>query len=79
MTADHVVVAVELGLEGTLERIDSAYELGERSGAWITYRTNMAQEFASGGYIPGGHGFAAFPHFQSGPKTARHHRALERH
>lgn len=55
--ADHVVVAAELRLEGTLgKRFDSAYEPSERSGAWIKYRTNMAQEFAIGGYILGGTG-----------------------
>ena len=42
-----------LGLEGVVwKRIDSAYEPGERSGAWIKLRTNMEQEFVIGGYIP---------------------------
>jgi hypothetical protein len=36
-----------------------AYERGQRSGAWIKYRTNMEQEFVIGGYIPGAHGFDA--------------------
>ena len=43
----------KLGLEGVVvKRIDSIYEPGERSGAWIKLRTNMEQEFVIGGYIP---------------------------
>ena len=50
----------QLGLEGVIgKRIDSIYESGERSGAWIKYRTNKAQEFVIGGYIPGTRGFDA--------------------
>jgi ATP-dependent DNA ligase len=50
----------KLGLEGVVaKRIDSAYEPGERSGAWIKHRTNREQEFVIGGYIPGAHGFDA--------------------
>ena len=50
----------KLGLEGVVgKRIDSIYEPGERSGAWIKLRTNMEQEFVIGGYIPGAHGFDA--------------------
>ena len=49
-----------LGLEGVVgKRIDSAYEPGERSGAWIKLRTNMEQEFVIGGYVPGARGFDA--------------------
>jgi ATP-dependent DNA ligase len=49
-----------LGLEGIVgKRIDSVYEPGERSGAWIKYRANMEQEFVIGGYIPGARGFDA--------------------
>jgi ATP-dependent DNA ligase len=48
----------KLGLEGVVgKRIDSIYEPGERSGAWIMHRTNREQEFVIGGYIPGAHGF----------------------
>jgi ATP-dependent DNA ligase len=48
----------KLGLEGVVgKRIDSIYEPGERSGAWIKHRTNREQEFVIGGYIPGAHGF----------------------
>ena len=50
----------KLGLEGVVgKRIDSIYEPGERSGAWIKHRTNREQEFVIGGYIPGAHGFDA--------------------
>ena len=50
----------QLGLEGVIgKRIDSIYESGERSGAWIKYRTNKAQEFVIGGFIPGTRGFDA--------------------
>ena len=48
----------KLGLEGVVgKRIDSTYEPGERSGAWIKHRANREQEFVIGGYIPGAHGF----------------------
>ena len=40
-------------------RIDSAYERGERSDAWIKLRANLEQEFVIGGYIPGTHKFDA--------------------
>ena len=47
-------------LEGVVgKRIDSTYEPGERSGAWIKHRTNMEQEFVIGGYIPGARAFDA--------------------
>jgi ATP-dependent DNA ligase len=50
----------KLGLEGVVgKRIDSAYEPGERSGAWIKHRTDREQDFVIGGYIPGSHGFDA--------------------
>ena len=50
----------KLGLEGVVgKRIDSTYEPGERSGAWIKLRANMEQEFVIGGYIPGANGFDA--------------------
>jgi bifunctional non-homologous end joining protein LigD len=49
----------KLGLEGVVgKRIDSTYEPGERSGAWIKHRANREQEFVIGGYIPV-HGFDA--------------------
>ena len=50
----------KLGLEGVVgKRIDSTYEPGERSGAWIKLRTKLEQEFIIGGYIPGARGFDA--------------------
>jgi DNA ligase D-like protein (predicted ligase) len=50
----------KLGLEGVVgKQIDSTYEPGERSGAWIKLRTNREQEFVIGGYIPGARGFDA--------------------
>ena len=50
----------KLGLEGVVgKRIDSVYESGKRSGAWIKHRTNREQEFVIGGYFPGAHGFDA--------------------
>ena len=50
----------KLGLEGVVgKRIGSAYEPGERSGAWIKLRANLEQEFVIGGYIPGANGFDA--------------------
>ena len=48
----------KLGLEGVVgKRIDSTYEPGERSGAWIKHRANREQDFVIGGYIPDAHGF----------------------
>jgi CorA-like Mg2+ transporter protein/ATP dependent DNA ligase domain len=50
----------KLGLEGVVgKRVDSTYEAGERSGAWIKLRANLKQEFVIGGYIPGARGFNA--------------------
>ena len=50
----------KLGLEGVVgKRIDSIYEPGERSGAWIKHRTNREQEFVINGYVPGAQGFDA--------------------
>ena len=50
----------KLGLEGVVgKRIDSIYEPGERSGAWIKLRANLEQEFVIGGYVPGARGFDA--------------------
>jgi ATP-dependent DNA ligase len=50
----------KLGLEGVVgKRLDSIYEPGQRSGAWIKLRASMEQEFVIGGYIPGGRRFVA--------------------
>ena len=57
----HVLEAVrKLDLEGVVgKRVDSTYEPGERSGAWVKHRANREQEFVIGGYIPGAQGFDA--------------------
>jgi ATP-dependent DNA ligase len=59
--AGQILEAVRnLGLEGVVgKRLDSRYEPGERSGAWIKLRTNLEQEFVIGEYIPGARGFDA--------------------
>ncbi|HEX5175526.1 MAG TPA: non-homologous end-joining DNA ligase, partial [Chthoniobacteraceae bacterium] len=56
-----VIAAVrKLGLEGVIgKRLDSTYEPGKRSGAWIKHRINNEQEFVIGGYVPGSRGFDA--------------------
>lgn len=48
--------AQRLGLEGLIgKRIDSVYEPGKRSGAWIKLKLRHEQEFVIGGYTdPGG-------------------------
>ncbi len=58
-SAEEVTRAVQkLGLEGVIgKREDSVYQSGERSGAWVKHRTECAQEFVIGGYIPGGKTF----------------------
>jgi ATP-dependent DNA ligase len=60
-SAGQVLEAVrKLGLEGVVgKRVDSSYEPGERSGAWIKLRASLEQEFVIGGYIPGARGFDA--------------------
>jgi ATP-dependent DNA ligase len=46
--------AKALGLEGIIaKRLDSLYEPGRRSDAWVKYKINKAQEFVIGGYMPG--------------------------
>ena len=53
-----VRAARENGLEGVVgKRRDSKYEPGERSGAWVKYKTQKSQELVIGGYSPGKHGF----------------------
>ena len=48
------------GLEGLVaKRRDSAYEAGQRSGAWQKMRINRGQEFVIGGYTIGGRTFDA--------------------
>jgi bifunctional non-homologous end joining protein LigD len=46
------------GLEGIVaKRANSFYESGERTGAWVKYKTNRGQELVVGGYKPGTNGF----------------------
>jgi DNA ligase D-like protein (predicted ligase) len=48
------------GLEGLVaKRRDSAYQPGQRSGAWQKMRVNQGQEFVIGGYTLGGKTFDA--------------------
>lgn len=44
----------ELGLEGVVaKRLDSPYEPGKRSGAWVKVKNILRQEFVIGGWTPG--------------------------
>ena len=53
-----IAAAKNNGLEGVIgKRADSRYESGERSGAWVKYKTNKGQELVIGGYKPGTTGF----------------------
>ena len=58
-TPDHLIAAAKkAGLEGVVgKRSNSRYESGERSGAWVKYKTNKGQELVIGGYKPGTNGF----------------------
>jgi ATP-dependent DNA ligase len=48
------------GFEGLVaKRLDSRYEPGLRSGAWMKMRVNRGQEFVIGGYTVGGNPFDA--------------------
>src|ERR1041385_5811980 len=53
-----IAAAKKTGLEGVIgKRADSRYESGERSGAWVKYKTNKGQELVIGGYKPDPAGF----------------------
>ena len=53
-----IAAAKKSGLEGVIgKRADSRYESGERTGAWVKYKTNKGQELVIGGYRPGTNGF----------------------
>ena len=53
-----IAAAKKAGLEGVIaKRAESRYESGERSGAWVKYKTNQGQELVIGGYKPGSNGF----------------------
>lgn len=55
---DLVPAAKQQGIEGFVaKRLNSVYEPGERSGAWVKYKVNKSQELVIGGYMPGKDGF----------------------
>jgi len=57
---DLLRAAREQRLEGIVGKLlDSHYEPGKRSGAWVKHRLNLGQEFVIGGYTPGPHGLDA--------------------
>jgi bifunctional non-homologous end joining protein LigD len=46
--------AEDLGLEGVVaKRLDSTYQPGRRSPAWIKVKVHRGQEFVVGGWLPG--------------------------
>ena len=58
--ADVINAVRSQGLEGVVaKRLDSAYEPGQRSGAWRKMRINQGQEFVIGGYTLGAKHFGA--------------------
>jgi DNA ligase D-like protein (predicted ligase) len=61
VSADTMIAAVkQQGLEGVVaKRLDSLYESGKRTGAWVKMRVNQGQEFVIGGYTPGANGIDA--------------------
>lgn len=55
------------GFEGLVaKRLDSHYEAGLRTGAWMKMRVNQGQEFVIGGYTIGPKSFANLPEAKSG-------------
>ena len=60
-SAAQVIAAVQqLALEGVIaKRRDSAYDAGQRTGAWVKLKLDRQQEFVIGGYRPGSHGVDA--------------------
>jgi DNA ligase D-like protein (predicted ligase) len=68
--SDLVKAVTGEGLEGIVaKRSDSRYEPGERSGAWIKYKTNKGQELVIGGYKPNG---SSFEYLLAGYYEGRH-------
>src|SRR5439155_15223666 len=46
--------SAEQGLEGVVaKRLDSRYEPGRRSGAWVKVKNKRRQELVIGGWMPG--------------------------
>ena len=67
--ADVINAVRSQGLEGVVaKRLDSAYEPGQRSGAWRKMRINQGQEFVIGGYTLGAKHFDAlvFGYYEDG-------------
>ncbi len=57
---DLIASVKSAGLEGLVaKRRDSAYEPGQRSGAWRKMRVNQGQELVIGGYTPSDKNFDA--------------------
>jgi bifunctional non-homologous end joining protein LigD len=55
---DLLKAARDQGLEGIIaKRLNSPYEPGDRSGAWVKCKTAPGQEMIIGGYLPGKDGF----------------------
>ncbi len=53
-----ITAAKQTGLEGVVaKRLDSRYEPGKRTGAWVKFKLNLDQELVIGGYLPGKRGF----------------------
>lgn len=61
-TPDHVAgngpavqaISRRLGLEGVMaKRLDSLYQPGKRTGAWLKIKNQMRQEMVIGGWLPG--------------------------
>ena len=51
--AELIPLVKEFGFEGIVANgKDSCYEIGKRSGAWVKYKVNKAQEFVIGEYTP---------------------------
>jgi bifunctional non-homologous end joining protein LigD len=58
--AELLAAARRFGLEGIVaKRLDSIYESGQSSGAWVKCRVSPGQEFVVGGYLPGARAFDA--------------------
>ena len=52
--SDLVDAARREGIEGFVaKRLNSVYEPGQRSGAWVKFKVNRGQELVIGGYMPG--------------------------
>ena len=52
-SAELIRAVRQQGLEGVIaKRLDSSYESGRRSGAWVKVRVNQGQELVVGGYVP---------------------------